>query len=131
MAPLQLLGRETQRPYVPRSSGLNTSPLQGSGSLANPLLQNQYAATTWLKPRERIAAPRVRSRREVEVQWRRTHADALRPYAGQWVVLEKDRIVAAGPSLRDAITQARASGLRVPYAFRVEEIPENIAIIGL
>ena len=111
MTPLQLLGSEVQRPYIPRLSDLGTSASEGSGSLANPVLQNEFATLSWLAHSARVPAPRVRNRREVEVLWRRSHTQDLQSYAGQWVVLEKQSLVAAAPSLRDAVQQARARGV--------------------
>lgn len=131
MTPLQLLGSEVQRPHFPAPAAATGSALQGGGSLANWTLQNQYLAAAWLTRLRRVSAPRVRRRREVEIQWRRNHAYELRGYAGQWVVLEKQEVVAASASLREAVKQARASGVMVPYVFRVDETLETVARIGL
>src|SRR5947209_15597467 len=111
------------------------APQQGlsiGGTLANWRTQHTSGAT-WRTHHLQAGrgASRIASHRNVEMQWRRTHGDVLRRYLGQWVVLEGERIVASGASLGDAVRQAREAGVRVPYVFRVEELSEDSAILGL
>ncbi len=58
--------------------------------------------------------------RERENEWRRTHADVLRAYAGQWLVLEGEQIVAHGDDPAPLVARAREHGIRSPYVFYVE-----------
>ena len=58
--------------------------------------------------------------REVELKWRASHQKVLKQYAGQWVVLEGERIVAAGFSLGEVVRKASKLGIAIPYVFRVE-----------
>ncbi len=69
--------------------------------------------------------------RSREQEWRRSHGDLLRTYAGQWVVLEGEEIVAHGDSMTRLVEQARAQGIRIPYVFFVEESRPNVVTIGL
>lgn len=71
------------------------------------------------------------ARRETELRWRESHADMLRQYAGEWIALEGERIVAHGRDVAQAVGAARAAGVRIPYVFRVEEAPEDVVPIGL
>ncbi len=71
---------------------------------------------------ERGAAPGLSGpRRHRELEWRRSHRDQLRAYAGQWVVLEGEEIVAHGNTMARPVEQARSQGIRIPYVFYVEE----------
>lgn len=66
-----------------------------------------------------------------ELEWHRAHQQELRQYAGQWVVLEGETLVAHGEDLRRVIVEARAKGVAVPYVFYVEPPGEDIVRIGL
>jgi Family of unknown function (DUF5678) len=57
--------------------------------------------------------------RTQELEWRRTHRDVLRNFAGQWVVLEGEQIVAHGKDPQQVVGDARAKGVQVPYIFYV------------
>jgi len=59
--------------------------------------------------------PRRLPFRERETEWRRTHGDVLRAYAGQWLVLEGERIVAHGDDPAPLVARAREHGIRSPY----------------
>lgn len=70
-------------------------------------------------------------RRDRELAWRRSHPDALQAYAGEWVILEGEEIVAHGRSPAQLVGQARAQGIRIPYVFYVEELQPDVVNIGL
>jgi hypothetical protein len=57
--------------------------------------------------------------RTQELEWRRTHREVLRNFAGQWVVLEGEQIVTHGKDPQQVVVEARAKGIRVPYIFYV------------
>ena len=78
--------------------------------------------------RPKLAAPGRRSR---ELAWRRTHRETLQTFAGQWVVLEGEEIVAHGEDPVRVVTEARAKGIRVPYIFYVENTDKGAVKIGL
>lgn len=129
----QLSDVRSQNPYRTVSFPAPQQGLSIGGTLANWSTQHTRGAT-WRTSSHLQAgrgASRVPSHRNVEMQWRRTHGDVLRRYLGQWVVLEGQRIVASGASLADAVRQARETGVRVPYVFRVEELNEDSATLGL
>jgi hypothetical protein len=133
MTPLQLLDAKNQEPEIPRPFLATSQELERGGNLANSTIQQagEFPRLAWLgsqKRRELFGAP---SRRETELRWRRTHREALRPFLGQWIVLEGERIIASGHSLVEAVREARALDIRVPYVFRVEDLDENTATIGL
>lgn len=69
--------------------------------------------------------------RSRELEWCRTHAEVLRQFAGQWVVLEGEEIIAHGNDLVQIVREARARGIRVPYVFYVEDIDEEVVRMGL
>ncbi len=69
--------------------------------------------------------------RRHEWEWRRTHGQALRAFAGQWVVMEGETIIAHGDDPVQVVTEARTNGIRVPYLFRIENTEEDVIDIGL
>ena len=81
-----------------------------------------------VKDTRRSVSPGHRSQ---ELEWRRSHADVLRAFAGQWVVLEGEDIVASGNDPARVVAEARARGIQVPYLFRVEYEDEEIVKMGL
>ncbi len=61
------------------------------------------------------------SHREREHAWRRSNRRLLqRQYAGQWVVLEGEEILAHGKDAVQAVEEAKAKGVVVPYVFYVQ-----------
>lgn len=77
------------------------------------------------QPRDR----RVEPPRRVEVidcsrelQWLREHRNE---YAGQWVALDGDRLIASGPDARPVYEAARASGVDLPLVTEVEAADER------
>jgi Family of unknown function (DUF5678) len=69
--------------------------------------------------------------RKREIEWRRTHAIALRQYENQWVVLEGEEIIAHSSDAAQAIRQAKSRGIRTPYIFFVEPESDRSVRIGL
>jgi hypothetical protein len=70
------------------------------------------------------------SHRARELEWRRTHREVLRNFAGQWVVLEGEEIVAHGKDPQQVVVEARAKGIRVPYIFYVGK-PTDVSPVTL
>jgi hypothetical protein len=70
-------------------------------------------------------------RREIEIRWREGNTETLRRYAGEWIALEGERIIAHGPNAARVAEDARNAGVAVPYLFRVESGLEEIVPIGL
>ncbi len=66
-----------------------------------------------------------------ELAWRRNNEGTLAQYAGEWIVLEGDEIVAHGQEPTQLVTEARAKGIRVPYVFFVEPRNDDVVRIGL
>jgi len=82
-------------------------------------------------PPESEAAPRRLRHREREQAWRQANGDVLRAYAGQWLVLEGEEIVASGADPAELVRQARARGIGSPYLFFVEPSEPGVVKIGL
>jgi hypothetical protein len=84
------------------------------------------------RPEEPAEVPPL-NRREREHAWRRANPELLQGrYAGQWVVLEGEEIVAHGRSAVSAVEEARAKGVAVPYVFYVEPArPPGVVRMGL
>ena len=84
-----------------------------------------------------IGGPRAGSRstapgfRERELEWRRTHAETLRQFENEWVVLECEEIIAHGSDAAKVIGEARIKGIRTPYIFFVEQESDDFVRIGL
>ena len=56
-----------------------------------------------------------------ELQWLKEHREE---YAGQWVALDGDRLLAHGPDAREVYDKARSLGVRVPAVVRIEPSDE-------
>lgn len=77
-----------------------------------------------------ISPPPKHSDRRIEMEWCRTHS--LEKYAGQWVVLEKEDIIAHGDDAKKVVEEARRKGIEIPYLFRVEpDYSEDVVRMGL
>lgn len=70
-------------------------------------------------------------RRARELLWRKENAELLQRYAGEWVALENDRIIAHGLSAAAVAAAARRSGIRSPYIFWVEPRRRSTSRFGL
>lgn len=69
--------------------------------------------------------------RQKEHEWRRTHREELQAFAGQWVVLDGEQIIAHGEDPARLVETAREKGIGTPYIFRVEPPSPNTVKIGL
>ncbi|MBS1811421.1 MAG: hypothetical protein JST84_24885 [Acidobacteria bacterium] len=59
--------------------------------------------------------------RRREYQWIREHRDE---YAGQYVVVEGDQLVAHGADGRQVLADARQAGIKIPFIVRLESLDE-------
>jgi hypothetical protein len=41
-------------------------------------------------------------------------------YAGQWVVVEGDRLIASGPNSQEVFQAAKEAGIEIPFLVQVE-----------
>jgi hypothetical protein len=55
-----------------------------------------------------------------ELKWLSEHRHE---YAGQWVALDGDRLIASGPEAREVYERARRSGIELPFVVQIE--PSN------
>ena len=85
---------------------------------------------TEFDPLQPHLGPPASGHRTRELEWRRTHREVLRNFAGQWVVLEGEEIVAHGKDPQQVVVEARAKGIRVPYIFYVGK-PTNVSPVTL
>ncbi len=69
--------------------------------------------------------------RKDEAKWRETHARELEPYAGEWVVLECQSVVAHGLDPASLVRQARERGIQIPYIFFVEPKKPEVVRLGI
>lgn len=80
----------------------------------------------------RTDSPRqVTGFRERELEWRRTHAETLKQYKNEWLVLEGEQIIAHGADPVQVIQEAKRNGIVKPYIFFVEQEGDNVVRIGL
>ena len=69
--------------------------------------------------------------RKREDAWRRSHRDLLQArFAGQWVVLEGEEVMAHSENAARAVEKARAKGVAVPFVFYVEP-PRQPGVVRL
>ncbi len=81
-------------------------------------------------PAQSHPEPPAPGHRTRELEWRRTHREVLRNFAGQWVVLEGEQIVTHGKDPQQVVVDARAKGIPVPYIFYVGK-PTNVSPVTL
>ena len=89
------------------------------------------SATTPIGEEPRRPESTAWGHRSRELAFQEAHPEALRPLAGQWVVLEGETVVAHGNEPVRVVSEARSKGVRIPYVFFVEEAKEDVAWIGL
>jgi hypothetical protein len=75
--------------------------------------------------------PPASGHRSRELEWRRTHGEFLHSFAGQWVVLEREEIIAYGGDPLKVLAEARGKGIQVPYIFYVESSADDVMTMGL
>lgn len=72
------------------------------------------------------------ARHERELSWLAAHRDQLRTFAGEWIVIRDDEIIAHHKDPLKAVRQARAKGIKNPLVYKVEgERPKGIGQLGL
>ena len=81
-------------------------------------------------PNTETAVPgqRLRGREDA---WCRSHPEILRRYAGQWLVVEGEKVVAHGDDPAQLVKQARAQGVSIPYVFYVDPPRDGVVRLGL
>ena len=82
-------------------------------------------------PAQLHPTPVASGHRSRELEWCRTHTEVLCQFAGQWVVLEGEEIVAHGDDPLQVVAEARAKGIQIPYIFYVEDVDARVVRMGL
>jgi hypothetical protein len=62
----------------------------------------------------------------LSVKWLAEHSAE---YAGQWVALDEDRLIAHGPDAKEVYAAAQASGVKFPLVTQAED-PEGLPFAG-
>lgn len=65
-----------------------------------------------------------------EMEWLQRNHEKLQAYAGEWVVLTADGVLANGVDYLEVRSHATSEGIRTPFIFRVPE-PTDAAFMGL
>ena len=70
--------------------------------------------------------------RSREIAWKKAHEQELeRDYAGMWVAVDGDRLIAHGADALDVVRRARSQRIRNPYVFLVERQRRDASWLGL
>lgn len=111
------------------SAGVTSGSVRGN----LPLEQGSLAGISSLSLGESaLPRPFHSKRRQRELRWLQTHREELRKFAGQWIAIEGEEIVAHGPNAAEVAREARSRGVRVPFIHRVEhERPTGVVYLGL
>ena len=108
------------------------SPLLGTPSdLLGP---SGLVGFGWFCSTDRLASsPTARApRRQRELQWLQSNRKELQGFAGEWIVLDGERIIAHGRNAAEVVREARSKGVHVPFLHRVEgKRPKGVVRIGL
>jgi DNA mismatch repair ATPase MutL len=59
------------------------------------------------------------SLREAEKTWLESHARELSAFAGEWLVVEGEELIAHSVDMVKAVKEARSRGVRIPYVTRL------------
>lgn len=109
---------------------LDPTHLELEEAISVPAGESIEIAVPELDPSAGGRPPRSRHR-QVEQAWRRAHREVLEGYAGQWVVLEGEEIIAHGEDPARLVEIARQRGIEVPYVFYVDPPRPRVVKIGL
>jgi hypothetical protein len=63
--------------------------------------------------------------RELELRWLAHHPEVFREYAGQWIALQDESLVAADPRLSVVMANARARGIARPLIMYIPIDPRE------
>ena len=69
--------------------------------------------------------------RQAEIKWQESHWKELLLYAGQWVALEGETVVAHGEDLSKVVETAKGKSITIPYVFFVEDTETDAIAMGL
>ncbi len=87
-----------------------------SGWLPAPTKHGNFEHVSGAPERAVVGAGRSTTRAN-EIRWLREHREA---YAGQWVALDGDRLIASGADAKEVFAAARRSGVARPLIVQVE-----------
>jgi hypothetical protein len=65
------------------------------------------------------------------MEWMNKHPEKLRPYAGEYVVVEGTRVVAHSPDAEVALRTAKRRGVVIPFILFLEKPDPELIRIGL
>jgi hypothetical protein len=106
-------------------------------SASLPNMQDESGTTTDETPivrkgqeAEQEEQPRLPYRHR-ELEWLRTHKEAVQKLAGQWIVVEGEEIVTYGDNPLQVVAEARAKGVQIPYIIRLAVTEKDEVRIGL
>jgi Family of unknown function (DUF5678) len=106
-------------------------------SASLPNRQNESRATTAKTPitsKEQESVQEERPQlpyRHRELEWLRTHKEALQKLAGQWIVVEGEEIITSGDNPLHVVAEARAKGIQIPYVIHLGVTRKDEVRIGL
>jgi hypothetical protein len=112
LIPKELFGRNEQV----------LAELEGAGVLTEPRNGQPNQPTRELKPMRRV--PVIDLSREM--RWLKEHRHE---YIGQWVALDGDQLISAGPNARQVSEAAQAAGVKVPFIAQIDP-PDELPFGG-
>lgn len=65
-----------------------------------------------------------------ELNWISTHQEELEPYAGKWVVILDDAIIAVGNTAQEALDYARQKTTKTPFLVKVPRKDEGLYVLS-
>ncbi len=98
-------------------------PLVQPALVENGLPAQPTSVTNGTPPKKKLE-PIPTPDRSREMQWLHDHA---REYAGQWVALDGDRLIAHGPDAKAVFAAARADGAYMPLVDSVTD-PDRLYV---
>lgn len=80
-------------------------------------------------PRNGVSSPY--GYRIVEMEWMNKHPEKLRPYAGEYVVIDGTRVISHSTDAAEAIRTAKRKGVVIPFILFLEKPEPGVISIGL
>jgi hypothetical protein len=89
-------------------------------TLCNDFLEALVAGGSWKRTAE-PAVSAVRPSREKEIKWLHENIEYVNTFAGKWIVVEGNELLASSTNLPEVIDTARKRGIVSPFVFFVPE----------
>ncbi len=75
---------------------------------------------------ENVEELHTRNQRDIEFEWIENNLKTLETYKGQWICIEKERLISSNVDLPTLIKDARKANVKKPFVYYVHEPSKKI-----